>query len=163
MTLRTAILKSAKLHRRTAGFSLVEVMVSLAIGGVGIIAMYGSLGLGTNMLQSSRENLRATQILVEKMETLRLYTFDQICSNGFMPLTFSVPYDPQTLGTGTNGSLPGVVFNGRMTITNAPVAASYQANLRMVTVDLTWTSGTLTRHRDISTLVSRNGLQNYIY
>jgi hypothetical protein len=37
----------------------------MAIGGVGIVALYGSLGVGTNMLQASRENLRATQILVE--------------------------------------------------------------------------------------------------
>ncbi len=162
MRIPQAISKISKRNRHSLGFSLVEVMVSMAIGGVGIVALYGSLGMGTNMLQSSRENLRATQILVEKMETLRLYTFDQVCSNGFIPLTFSIPFDPQWQTSSTNSS-SSVTFSGRVIVTNAPVAASYQSDLKLITVDLTWTSGALVRHRDLSTLVSRHGLQTYIY
>ena len=62
MRIPQAISQISKRNRHSLGFSLVEVMVSMAIGGVGIVALYGSLGMGTNMLQSSRENLRATQI-----------------------------------------------------------------------------------------------------
>jgi hypothetical protein len=32
-----------------------------------------------------------------------------------------------------------------------------------VTVEVNWVSGEVPRHRQMSTLVSKNGLQNYVY
>jgi hypothetical protein len=97
------------------------------------------------------------------MEAIRLYTFDQlVSSNGFIPSDFVITYDPQGVAP-TNSLLAGVTFHGHVIITNAPVAASYQDDMRLVTVNLDWTSSGMVRHRDLSTLVSRNGLQNYIY
>ena len=60
-------------RRKTAGaFSLVEVMIGMAIVGVTFVSLYGGMTYGFSSVRMSLENLRATQILVEKMETIRL-------------------------------------------------------------------------------------------
>src|SRR5437868_3625278 len=65
-------------RRWAAGFNLVEVVVAIAILGIGIVALYSSLLSGFRVAQLSREDLRATQVMVELMDTLRLYSWDQI-------------------------------------------------------------------------------------
>ena len=50
-----------------------------------------------------------------------------------------------------------------MTIADAPVTESYVADLRLVTVGVTWTSGNVRRHREMKSFISRYGLHNYIY
>ena len=110
-------------------------------------------------LRMARENQRATQIILEKVETIRLYTWDQVNSNGFVPRTFTDYYDPQAL----SGSR-GVLYSGTMAITNVPFSTSYSTNLRHLTVTLSWnTAGTMPRFRTLSTLVAKDGLQNYVY
>ena len=64
-----ALIQQAR--RKTPGaFSLIEVMVGLAIVGVTFLALYGGMTYGFSSVRMSLENLRATQILVEKMETI---------------------------------------------------------------------------------------------
>ena len=60
---------------RTA-FTLPEVMVAAGVGAVLFVSLYLGIAQGAVVVQSCRENLRATQILQEKMETIRLYTWD---------------------------------------------------------------------------------------
>ena len=81
-------------------FTIVEVVFAMGTAAVMFLALYSGLTGGFAIIKLARENTRATQILVEKMETIRLYTFDQINSNGFLPASFSVPYYP--LGGSTN-------------------------------------------------------------
>ena len=106
----------------------------------------------------ARENLRATQVLVEKMEGIRLYDWDQITNASFIPRTFSVPYDP----TATNG-VGGFTYSGTVSISPTSLTTSYNNDLRLVTIQLTWNSGQLPRQRQLSTYVCRTGLQNYLY
>src|SRR5258707_2277441 len=94
-------------RRMLAAFSLVEVVVSMGILGALIISLYAGIAWGFSIMRLARENIRATQIMTEKMETIRLYNWDQINSNGFIPTTFSVAYYP--LGQ-TNGS--GLTYYG---------------------------------------------------
>ena len=68
--------------------TLVEVVVAvgiLAILGAGIV---GSFKYGFFMMDMVRQNQRATQIMLAKAETIRLYRWDQVLSNGFIPATF---------------------------------------------------------------------------
>jgi len=105
----------------------------------------------------SRENVRATQILQDKMESIRLYNWDQINTTGFIPEEFVAPYYP-------NGSTnSGVVYEGEVDISAAPVSVSYSNDLRLVTVTVEWKSGGVERQRDMQTYISRYGLQHYIY
>ena len=52
----------------------------MAAGLIGVISvtLYIAIAQGFAATQVARENLRATQILQEKMETIRLYGWDQI-------------------------------------------------------------------------------------
>ncbi len=138
-------------------FTIVEVVFAMGTAALMFLALYAGVTWGFAVMRLCRENTRATQILLEKMETIRLYTWDQVNSNGFLTPTFSVPYYPM------GGSNTGTIYHGTLTIGPAPVYASYADDLRQVTVTINWTTGDLPRTRSISTYVSRYGLQNYVY
>src|SRR5690349_2810979 len=141
------------------GGTLVETVVAvaiLAVMGGGIIS---SINYGMFMMRLARENARATQIMLEKLETIRLYSWTEVTNSGFVPTTFTDVYDPQGA---TN--LQGAVYNGTMTISNVNFAASYATNMRQFTVTLQWvTAGRINHNRSMSTYVSKDGLQNYVY
>ncbi|MBI2947336.1 MAG: prepilin-type N-terminal cleavage/methylation domain-containing protein [Verrucomicrobia bacterium] len=140
-----------------AAFSLSEILVALAIGSVVFVSLYSGLSTGFAIVQLARENLRATQILQEKMETIRLYTWDQISTAGFIPTNFIDVFYSSTQYSG------GLTYTGSVTIVAAPISESYSSDLKMVTVQVTWESANVLRTREMKTFVSRYGLQNYIY
>src|SRR3954466_14158681 len=84
-----------------SAFTLVEVMVGVMLLAILLPSFYLGLSQGFSVVRVTRENLRANQILQEKMEVIRLYTFDQISSNSFVPATFTAYADPIQ----TNGSM----------------------------------------------------------
>ena len=144
---------------RGEAFTLVEVTVSMAIVGIVVLAIYGGISAGIASIRMARENLRATQILLEKTESLRLYTWEQINTAGFLPKSFIVPYD--TTVTNTNS---GVRYFGTITLQKFPPGwASYADDMLRVRVELNWKTGNLPRTREIHTYVSKSGIQNYIY
>jgi type II secretory pathway pseudopilin PulG len=146
----------ARARASQGGFTLAEQLIGLLITGITFVTLFASISSGFAIVQLARENLRATQILQEKVETLRLYTMEQIQTAGFIPTSFSEAFYP-------NGNTNGVTYYGTLTLTNVPFAATYSSNLLMATFELTWTSGEVPRTRSTTTLVTRNGLQNYIY
>lgn len=139
--------------------TLIEVVLATFILAIMGAAIASSINYGMFMLRLARENARATQVLIEKSEALRLYNWDQIVySNGFIPATFPAVYDPQD----TNHQ--GVVYNGAISISNVPFAASYATNLRQCTITLQWvTAGKINHNRSLTTYIARQGLQNYVY
>ena len=145
--------------QRSPGFTIAEIMVGVAVVSVVFVGLYLGISQGFGTIQLARENLRATQILQESMETIRLYTWDQINSPGFIPETFTAPF--YAINTNDTG---GLVYSGQVTVTNAQLGGlSYEGDLREVVVDLSWQSGNVLRQRQMRTLVSRYGLQQYIY
>ena len=143
--------------RQQAAFSFAEVLVSSAICGIMFLTMYAGFSSGFAVLQLSRENLRGTQILQEKTETIRLYNWDQLTNVSFIPTNFVDTFYPGTQSTS------GITYTGKVTIAAAPISESYSNDLRLITVEVQWVSAKVLRKRDMSTLVSRYGLQNYIY
>lgn len=142
-----------------AGFTILEVVIGVAAVGLLFVTFYTGFTQGFAIIQAARENLRATQILEEKMETIRLYRWEQVTDDDFIPDTFTAPF----YAVGTNVAA-GVTYSGRMTITNVNMPeASYATNMRMVIVRLQWNSGNTERFREMRTLVTRYGLQQYIY
>ena len=142
----------------TSAFTLIEVIVCMAIVGVVFVSLYGGMAFGYSTVALARENLRATQILVEKMEVIRLYNWDQITSGTNVPTTFTAAYYPD--GT-TNQQ--GVTYSGTVGISKYALKNNYDDNMRLITVGLTWTTGNLERSRTLSTTYSRYGMQNYSY
>jgi Tfp pilus assembly protein PilV len=139
------------------GFALIEIMVGSCILGFSVVSLYSSYASGFSLIRLSQENVRADQILVQKLETLRLYNWSQsqlTTAGGVIPATFTNSFAPGATASGT-------VYNGTITISGAPVSESYSNTLRQVTVTLNWISGNITRTRSMSTLVSQNGIQTY--
>src|SRR6266496_3132529 len=150
MTLRPAYQTPG---RTTLAFALLEVIMAIAAVAVAVIAAYAGITSGFSLLRMARENLRATQIMVEKMETVRLYNWDEICSNGFVPTNFQAPYFVQ----GSVTSAP--IYYGTISIADSSPSIPYNADLKKITVNINWTSSKLPRQRQITTFVSRYGLQ----
>jgi type II secretory pathway pseudopilin PulG len=143
------------------GFTLVDVVMAIALLGVMASGIFGSFRYGFFTLQMTRENQRATQILLEKVETLRLYSWDQLNTAGFVPATLPPEYyDPQGA---TNAQ--GTVYNGTVTVGPCSITPppSYAANLRLISVTLNWTTRNIPRTRSLTTFIAKDGLQNYVY
>lgn len=150
-----------KLHYKAnpeAASSLAEVLCAVAILGICAAGLMGVVANGFFTIQLARENQRATQILMEQTEMIRLYNWDQVNIPGFIPTNFTVRFDPQA----TNGG-GGATYTGSVTITDAPFSAGYAANIKQLTLNLSWTAKNLPRTRSLTTLVSKDGLQNYVY
>ena len=142
---------------RTNGFTLVETLFAISIAGVMFAALYAGLVFGFDLIRVARENSRATQIMVEKMETIRLYTWDQINSNSFLPSTFVASYYPM------GGANCGTRYTGTVTVADSGLNTSYAEDMKKIIVSLNWRTGSLPRGRTNTTYVSRYGLQNYIW
>ena len=151
---------------RVGGFTMVEILVSSAILGTLFVAMYASIGSGFRMVILARENLRATQIMVEKMEEFRTYTWTDLSSGGTnIPSTFTARFFPTNaiVATTENLSTSGIIYTGLVSIAAADMTESYGTNLRVVTIELKWKSGATARSRNMQTYVSQYGMQNYLY
>ena len=144
--------------RREGAFTLVDAVIAMAVAAIMFGALYSGLAFGFNTIKFARENTRATQIMLEKMETIRLYTWSQINSNGFIPTTnFLVPY--YAVG-GTNSSL---LYTGRVTIEASGLSTTYSNDMKKVTVDLRWSTGKTPRSRSMTTYVSNRGMYSYVW
>jgi hypothetical protein len=130
----------------------------LLIGGMAV-TLYLGMSQGFAVVQLARENLRATQILQEKMESIRLISWTQINTSGFVPRNFTAPF----YANEDEQSTDGLIYSGQVIITNVPFNESYSSDLRLVVAEVTWMSGNVPRHRSMRTMVSEYGLQNYIY
>jgi hypothetical protein len=148
-------------NRRRAAFTVAEVAVAVFILGTIGGGFCLALSSGFSMLQTTREDLRATQILMQKIEAIRLCTWSELAN-----FSFQESYDPIS---GTNQAA-GAVYFGTVSIgpaTSIPNTASYAPNMALVTVNLNWTNYnrglTIPHNRQVQTQVARYGLQNYIW
>ena len=140
---------------------MIEVIMGVALTGFMFVSLYGGISSSFAVTQLARENLRGTQIMLERMEGIRLYNWDQLCYSNMIPATFTNYYYPLA----TNGQSRGIVYSGSMIVTNSSLSpwASYGDKMRTITVSISWTNSNIPRSRSISTLVSKNGVQNYVY
>ncbi len=163
--MRTAMAVRISRHCERAisrrAFTLIEVMMAVLVVGVAFVSLYIGFTQGFGTIQVARENLRATQILQEKMETIRLLSWDQITTASLPannPFTFTNYFYPPDIS-----GLAGIAYIGTRIFTNAPLNEGYSSDMKMVIFKLQWTSGNVVRQREMRTLVSQYGLHNYIY
>lgn len=143
------------------GVTLVDVTVAVAICALSAVACIGCIIYGFYTMDNVRDNQRATQILLQETEMLRLYNWSQVTSNGFIPSTFTASYDP------TTSNHTGVTFYGTVSKICPPAfspaySPSYAANITQFTFTLRWTNR-LAHVRSVTTYVAQNGMQNYVY
>src|ERR1051325_2552983 len=150
-------------RREEEAYTLVEVLIAVFILAIMIISLYAGYSAGFSVVQVMRENLRATQILIQRAETIRLYNWTQVTDTNYLKPTFTEKYDPRATTTNTGTLYVGVVT------TNVPAGlpAAYNTNMLDVKITLYWTNYTgnrkVVRSRQMETYVARYGLQNYIY
>jgi prepilin-type N-terminal cleavage/methylation domain-containing protein len=143
-----------------SAFTLTEVLVALLVLSIVVVSLYTGVSSGFALVKLAREDLRATQIMLQRVEALRLYTWSQFTDPGYFSTNNCEAYfDPAGQGNGSGGA----VYTVSTTITTNTPPASYTPDMRRVTVQVSWLSGPITRHREMSTYVARYGMQNYIF
>jgi len=149
-----------------AAFTLIEVIMGAAVIGVVMITIFSIVTVGLFITGTSRENLRATQIMLDKMEGLRLYTPEQLTNGHVLVPSFTNWYvETNNIGM-TNAQGYGVQYTGVITISPVIFSTSYSSNMSMVTVSVGWVSlgqGAISHTRSMSTFYSTQGLENYVY
>jgi type II secretory pathway pseudopilin PulG len=146
-------------RRQERGHTLAEVMVSVGLLGIMVVSLFAGFSSGFDVVRASRENVRATQILEERMEVIRLIKWDNV-TLGFIPTNFTVPFYAVV---GTNTTASGLTYTGTVSFPDTGMSETYSTNLRTIQIALTWTSGSVTHKREMTTYVSKYGMQNYIY
>jgi type II secretory pathway pseudopilin PulG len=153
---------SQAIRRGTRAFTLVEVLISVGILAFMMMALFSAFAFGFASIATVREDLRATQVLMQKVEAVRLCRWDQLTN---CPKTFRESYDPNPA---TNAS-SGVAYGGTLATTDAAafLPSAYRDKVHLVTVTITWTNNTgrnkIVHSRQLQTLAAYNGIQNYIY
>ena len=149
--------------RALRAFTLVEVIVSAGLLGIMMIVIYPAFIFGFASVKTTREDERATQIVTQKLEAIRLCTWAQLTN---YPATFKDYYNP----LGLTNNTAGAVYYGTMS-TTAPYAnlttESYKSQVHLITMSVTWTNyiGKVAagHTRQMQTLSAYYGLQNYIW
>jgi len=152
---------ASKPSRNQNAYTLIEVLVAMVSMGLVSASLFAGIGSGFALIQVTREDLRATQILLERMETIRLYRWEQITDENFIPKTFTSCFYPDSLATGGGG----ISYTGTVAITavSSNLPPEYRDEMRQVKVQIGWMSGNKRRTREMISYTSRHGLQNYVY
>jgi hypothetical protein len=133
-------------------------MVGFLILGVTVAALCGGFSFGFNSIKLSQEEVRADQILVQKLESLRIYDWTNVINPAFIATNFTAYYS-------TSNAVHGITYNGTMTISpfvpSALIGESYSNTLKQVTARVWWSSGGMNHTRTMMTLVSTNGLSTF--
>ncbi len=154
--------------RSEVAYTLAEVLVGLLLIAVVAISLFAAFSAGFAVAGLQREDLRATQIMMRKLEGIRLCTWNQLTN----PIPFTEPYDPTATNNAVGSIYAGTLYTNPATGLIGPT--TYANNMRLVTVTITWTNYSLgttnssfgrpvVRSRTMQTFVARYGIQNYIW
>src|SRR5689334_10343798 len=112
----------AVIRRAQAAYTLAEVLVALSVLGFMVVSLYAGFSSGFAVLRVARENLRATQILEERMEVIRLIKWEDVVRPGFIPTSFTAPF---YVNDSTNPTPSSFLYTGTVLVTNAPLTETY--------------------------------------
>ena len=139
------------------GFTLVETAIAVLLASIMLLALYASFTCGYSMMRVAREDTRATQIMLQKMEATRLLSYDQLSK---YPTNSTVYFDEQDKSSGNGGAAYSVSFTAGAAPNTLP--AYERTNMMLITVAATWNSGRMPRTRTMQTYVAKYGVQRYV-
>lgn len=129
----------SSLHQHTRGFSLVEVVLALAIASIAIISVLGALGTA---MSTAGENDRDTLLVAMServMTDLRALPFDQIWQSDMYPA--NAPAQASAITTATATPLDTTLYfdgDGRLLVSITPSSqASYVCIIKKTPEDST--------------------------
>jgi len=159
--MKTEFFTASQFPRNYRAFTFVEVMVATSIALFLFISFYAALASGIGTIQIARENVRATQIMVNRMEGIRLCRWDQLTDTTLVPTNFTETFYPNApIGN------QGFTYTGTITIAPAALAnpaTSYSTNMYRVTIQLDWQSTGPPHTRQMTTYCAKYGIQNYVW
>jgi prepilin-type N-terminal cleavage/methylation domain-containing protein len=159
-------------RRGAHAFTLLEVMVGAVIAAIILAAIFAGISNSFAMITLSREDMRATQIIVSRMEGLHLEAWgngtnqpSQLFNPTITPTNFTDYFYPDTSGGQTNR---GVAYTGTLTLTTNVTltpTTTYANAMALVTITVQWrdSSRNNQHNRSMTTYIAQNGMQNYIY
>ncbi len=151
---------------RTAsfGFTLVETMVAIMVAAIMLSAHFLAFASGFAMVTVTREDLRASQIMLQRMEAIRVAGFSQLNDTTKFPTNSFEYYDEKHKTNGNGGVRYTVTYSTKAgyQLVDTTMPTSYRTNLTEVTVGVSWNSGTTTRSRSMRTYVTRYGVESYV-
>src|ERR1044071_7594941 len=150
--------------KSASGFTLAEALVATLAGAVMLLALYASFTYGFATMRVTREDIRATQIIIQRMEAIRLSPYAVVANPAMFPTNTTAYFDESQNST-NHGSVYTVSFSATPKPPGMPNTSSstgYGTNMMLVTVSASWTSGNMQRSRSMQTYVARNGIQNYV-
>jgi hypothetical protein len=129
----------------------------MLIVGVVFGSLYMGVGFAFDVTRFERENLRATQVILRRMEGIRLFNWLQITDTTLNPTNFSDAYIP--------GSSVTNFYVGKLSVADVVLdpPVSYSNLMKKLTVTVSWQSNGRLRTRTASTYIARDGVQNYVY
>ena len=145
---------------RAGGFSLLEVMIAVALFSLASVGSLTTLAASSRVLGKTRERLYVGRVLESRLEEIRDLTFDEVDA---LPSTILFTVLPATtvFGKTINPSISDVDYQlplqsavGQVTI------ADMATDLKSVTVSVTWDSGTQGNRVTMKTMtyITRNGI-----
>jgi len=140
---------TAAYRQRQHGFTITEVAIVAVILGVLLASILGLLAQAARYMHDIRITARAAQVLQQKMEDIRLLTWDQLTNYPAVWTDSASTYGSYTVTITTNS------YDSYLGATTV---------LR-VTLATTWTnlSSRLIETNRLTTLVTNRGLNQYIY
>ncbi len=123
-------------------------MVGVAILGIVFTTFYSAMKQGFFLIEQARDNTRATQILHDEMENLRMMSWDQV---SYLPASGDfTPYS-------------GALGNYIDRYTCERTVGDRKTDQKMVTLTLNWSDSRGRSHSQrYVTLISRDGLNKLI-
>ena len=159
--------------RSQKAFSLIEVLAAVVISAILLAAVFAGISGTFTLLNTTREDLRATQIIVSRLEALHLEAWgntnqlSQVFNTTLVPRSFTDYFYPLGLNDTTN---QGTVYTGSVNIysnLSLKPSSSYGGSMALVVVTVRWTNSaygvTVPHARSMSTYLSSRGIQNYVY
>lgn len=148
-------------RKSTLGFTLVEAMVATFAAAIMMLALYACFAGGYSMIKVSREDLRATQIALERMEAIRVSPYAFLMDATKFPTTNTVYFDEAGKSSGKGGVPYTVTFKAEALSAPKPKTQFY-TNMMEVTVTVSWKSGNLQRSRSMQAYAAQRGIQGYV-
>jgi type II secretory pathway pseudopilin PulG len=138
----------------------MEILVSILMAGIMLPALFIGLGFAFSGMQAMRENCRATQIMVQRMEAIRLAAYSTLQNPTAYPTNSTEYYSPSGQPSGKGGTPYTISYNWA----SAPSALppSYRTNMMLVTVTAAWKSGSVQHTRSMQSYVAKYGIQRYV-
>lgn len=138
LLLFTALNKSPLTFRRTASFTLVEVMMATVIMMVGFIGMMEAVAISANTMDHARRQTLATQIINHEIEELFLASWATISAlpTASTAVTIDSQFDQARQAVGDFGTAASSV---RFSLARTVTSPDPVTNIREVNFTVTWT------------------------